>query len=77
MSLSAGVILVLWKSLPLCCYPELAVYRYSRPSAHHNAIQQGDVRHVHSAQHVIQRVLRAEEAAESQNSAHLLGEFYK
>ena len=50
--------------LPLCCYPELTVHRHACSSAHHDAVQQGDVRHVHRPQLVIQGILGSEEAAE-------------
>ena len=59
--------------LPLCCYPELTVHRHACSSAHHYAIQQGDVRHVHRPQLVIQGILGSEEAAEHHTEVNARG----
>ena len=48
---------------PLCGYPELTMHRHACSSTHHDAVQQGDVRHVHRPQLVIQGILGSEEAA--------------
>ena len=51
------------------------MHRHACSSAHHDAVQQGDVRHVHRPQFVIQGIFGSEEAAEQHTGVSIRGVF--